>query len=126
MQVGGRDHKVFVHTPSLLNEKPNLLIVPIIIRYQVFLQLKQDILQSRLTLDTDAAIELFAYSLQCKLKGNHHTKDTWTLTPVLFVAELGDFDASRHSPGYVSEFRFIPNQTREVEVKVAELHQRLA
>lgn len=41
-------------------------------------------------------------------------------------AELGDFDSSRHSPGYVSEFRFIPNQTREVEVKVAELHQRLA
>ena len=30
----------------------------------------------------------------------------------LIPAELGDFDQSRHTTGYVSEFRFLPNQVR--------------
>lgn len=37
-----------------------------------------------------------------------------------FSAELGDYDPSRHSPGYVSEFRFLANQTEEQEVGVGD------
>lgn len=40
-------------------------------------------------------------------------------------AELGDYDARKHVYGYVSEFRFIANQTRELEQRVCELHQKL-
>ena len=28
----------------------------------------------------------------------------------LFAAELGDYDPTMHTDGYVSEFRFVPNQ----------------
>jgi len=51
------------------------------------------------------------------------------LAPQLFAyviqSELGDFDASLHKNGYVSEFRLIPSQTRELETRVIELHKRL-
>jgi len=40
-------------------------------------------------------------------------------------AELGDYDPRRHSPGYVSEFRFLSNQTVELESRIAELHKGL-
>ena len=42
-----------------------------------------------------------------------------------FTAELGDYDQRRHSKGYVSEFRLLPNQSSELETRVAELHQQL-
>lgn len=42
------------------------------------------------------------------------------------TAELGDYDARRHSIGYVSEFRLVANQTRDMEQRVTELHQQLA
>lgn len=42
-----------------------------------------------------------------------------------FPAELGDYDQRRHSKGYVSEFRLLPNQSSELENRVAELHQQL-
>ena len=29
---------------------------------------------------------------------------------ILFLAELGEYDPKEHTMGYVSEFRFIPNQ----------------
>lgn len=41
------------------------------------------------------------------------------------AAELGDYDQRRHSKGYVSEFRLLPNQSNELESRVAELHQQL-
>nr|CAD7398519.1 unnamed protein product [Timema poppensis] len=44
--------------------------------------------------------------------------------PVL-KAELGDYDPRRHSPGYVSEFRFLSNQTVELESRISELHKGL-
>lgn len=47
------------------------------------------------------------------------------LLPWPFSAELGDQDSKRHSPGYVSEFRFVPNQTEEFEMRVTELHSGL-
>lgn len=41
------------------------------------------------------------------------------------AAELGDYDPRRHSPGYVSEFRFVANQTAELETKISEHHKEL-
>nr|XP_023011642.1 band 4.1-like protein 4 [Leptinotarsa decemlineata]XP_023011643.1 band 4.1-like protein 4 [Leptinotarsa decemlineata]XP_023011644.1 band 4.1-like protein 4 [Leptinotarsa decemlineata] len=75
-----------------------------ITRYQFFLQIKQDILQGRLLVPFELAAELGAFILQ---------------------SELGDFDPRRHNPGYVSEFRFLPNQSVELEMRIAELHQTL-
>ncbi|KAH1003108.1 band 4.1-like protein 4 [Dendroctonus ponderosae] len=75
-----------------------------ITRYQFFLQIKQDILQGRLLVAFDLAAELGAFVLQ---------------------SELGDFDPRRHGYGYVSEFRFLPNQSAELELRIAELHQTL-
>ncbi|KAJ8978036.1 hypothetical protein NQ317_013564 [Molorchus minor] len=75
-----------------------------ITRYQFFLQIKQDVLQGRLIVPFDLSAELGAYILQ---------------------SELGDYDPRRHNPGYVSEFRFLPNQSVELEMRMAELHQTL-
>nr|XP_022901841.1 band 4.1-like protein 4 isoform X2 [Onthophagus taurus] len=75
-----------------------------ITRYQFFLQVKQDILQGRLPVSFQLAAELGAYIIQ---------------------SELGDYDPRRHSPGYVSEFRFLSNQTVELENAIAELHKKL-
>ena len=43
----------------------------------------------------------------------------------LTTAELGDFDPELHPKGYVSEFRFVPNQTEDLEKAIAEQHLRL-
>ncbi|XP_054277525.1 band 4.1-like protein 4 isoform X2 [Macrosteles quadrilineatus] len=75
-----------------------------ITRYQFFLQVKQDILQGRLPVSFELAAELGAFVVQ---------------------SELGDYDPRRHSPGYVSEFRFLSNQTVELETKIAEHHKDL-
>ncbi|XP_046661412.1 band 4.1-like protein 4 isoform X2 [Homalodisca vitripennis] len=75
-----------------------------ITRYQFFLQVKQDILQGRLPVSFELAAELGAFVVQ---------------------SELGDYDPRRHSPGYVSEFRFLSNQTVELEGKIAEHHKDL-
>lgn len=40
------------------------------------------------------------------------------------TAELGDYDVRRHSHGYVSEFRLVPNQTKELEQRISEIHQQ--
>lgn len=37
-----------------------------------------------------------------------------------FVAELGDYDLAEHSPELVSEFRFMPIQTEEMELAIFE------
>ncbi|CAG5865981.1 unnamed protein product [Menidia menidia] len=66
-------------------------------RYLFVLQLKQDILSSKLECPFDTAVELAAFSLQ---------------------AELGDCDPSEHNLDLVSEFRFIPDQTEDVELAI--------
>ena len=45
-------------------------------------------------------------------------------TPNFFYvsAELGDYDPNHHTPGYVSEFRFISAQTEEFESDVQAAH----
>ncbi|KAH9503133.1 hypothetical protein Btru_070024 [Bulinus truncatus] len=74
-----------------------------ITRYLFFLQVKRDILQGRLPVSYDEVAELCGYALQ---------------------SELGDFDPRLHTAGYVSEFCFVPNQTEELEAKIANIHRR--
>ncbi|XP_043344007.1 band 4.1-like protein 5 isoform X4 [Cervus canadensis] len=68
-------------------------------RYLFVLQLKQDILSGKLECPFDTAVQLAAYNLQ---------------------AELGDYDLAEHSPELVSEFRFVPVQTEEMELAIFE------
>ncbi|KAL8601255.1 hypothetical protein ACOMHN_003199 [Nucella lapillus] len=68
-------------------------------RYMFFLQLKHDIYHGRLTCEYETLVELAALSLQ---------------------SELGDFDRSVHTPGVISEFRFIPHQTEDLELDIYE------
>ncbi|XP_055973646.1 band 4.1-like protein 5 isoform X1 [Sorex fumeus] len=68
-------------------------------RYLFVLQLKQDILSGKLECPFETAVQLAAYNLQ---------------------AELGDFDLAEHSPELVSEFRFVPIQTEEMELAIFE------
>uniref|UniRef100_A0A8D2DYY4 Band 4.1-like protein 5 n=1 Tax=Sciurus vulgaris TaxID=55149 RepID=A0A8D2DYY4_SCIVU len=68
-------------------------------RYLFVLQLKQDILSGKLECPFDTAVQLAAYNLQ---------------------AELGDYDLAEHSPELVSEFRFVPTQTEEMELAIFE------
>lgn len=41
-------------------------------------------------------------------------------TVLLFSAELGDYDPEVHTPGYISEFHFIMDQTEELELAFME------
>ncbi|XP_054134165.1 band 4.1-like protein 5 isoform X3 [Melozone crissalis] len=68
-------------------------------RYLFVLQLKLDILSGKLECPFDTAVQLAAYNMQ---------------------AELGDYDAAEHVPELVSEFRFVPTQTEEMELAVFE------
>lgn len=66
-------------------------------RYLFVLQLKQDLLSGKLECPFDTAVELAAFSLQ---------------------AELGDCDPLEHNLDLVSEFRFMPEQTEEMELAI--------
>ncbi|XP_022241569.1 band 4.1-like protein 5 isoform X2 [Limulus polyphemus] len=66
-------------------------------RYLFFLQLKQDILLGNLTCPYQTTVELAAYALQ---------------------SELGDYNPEVHTPGFISEFRFVPEQTEEMEIDI--------
>nr|XP_015823097.2 band 4.1-like protein 1 isoform X2 [Nothobranchius furzeri] len=79
---------------------PSVLIEDIT-RYYLCLQLRDDILSGRLPCSFVTHALLGSYTVQ---------------------AELGDFDPEEHGPDYVSEFHFAPNQTRELEERVMELH----
>ncbi|KAM9443745.1 band 4.1-like protein 1 isoform 2-T2 [Clarias gariepinus] len=73
-----------------------------ITRYYLCLQLRDDILSGRLPCSFVTHALLGSYTVQ---------------------AELGDYDQEEHGTDYVSEFRFAPNQTRELEDRVMELHR---
>lgn len=75
-----------------------------ITRYQFFLQCKQDILNGRLPVPFELAVELFALAIQ---------------------SELGDFDPQRHQDGYPGEFQFVANQSEELERRAAMFHRQL-
>ena len=70
-------------------------------RYYLCLQLRDDMLSGRLPCSFVTHALLGSYVVQ---------------------AELGDYDPDEHGPDYVSDFRFAPSQTRELEERVMELH----
>ncbi|NWQ96661.1 E41L2 protein, partial [Burhinus bistriatus] len=86
--------KFYPPDPSQLTED--------ITRYFLCLQLRQDIASGRLPCSFVTHALLGSYTLQ---------------------AELGDHDPEEHRDDYISEFQFAPNQTQEMEEKVAELHK---
>ncbi|NXA10951.1 E41L2 protein, partial [Sapayoa aenigma] len=86
--------KFYPPDPSQLTED--------ITRYFLCLQLRQDITSGRLPCSFVTHALLGSYTLQ---------------------AELGDHDPEEHRSDYISEFQFAPNQTQEMEEKVAELHK---
>ncbi|KAM3923987.1 band 4.1-like protein 1 isoform 2-T3 [Leptodactylus fuscus] len=73
-----------------------------ITRYYLCLQLRADIISGRLPCSFVTHALLGSYTVQ---------------------AELGDYDPEEHQGNYVSELRFSPNQTRELEERVMELHK---
>lgn len=73
-----------------------------ITRYYLCLQLRNDIISGRLPCSFVTHALLGSYTIQ---------------------AELGDYDQDDHGLEYVSDFRFAPNQTRELEERVMELHK---
>ncbi|XP_069727818.1 band 4.1-like protein 1 isoform X7 [Phaenicophaeus curvirostris] len=73
-----------------------------ITRYYLCLQLRADIITGRLPCSFVTHALLGSYAVQ---------------------AELGDYDAEEHVGNYVNELRFAPNQTRELEERIMELHK---
>ncbi|XP_068773905.1 protein 4.1 isoform X39 [Struthio camelus] len=73
-----------------------------ITRYYLCLQLRQDILKGRLPCSFATLALLGSYTVQ---------------------SELGDYDPDLHSADYITEFKLAPNQTKELEEKVMELHK---
>ncbi|KAM3967788.1 band 4.1-like protein 4A [Aphomia sociella] len=102
-QLRGSDPHTFYFGVKFYAADPCKLLEEIT-RYQLFLQLKQDVLRGRLPVNFDLAAELAAYVLQ---------------------SELGDYDPRRHTLGYVSEFRLLAHQTPELETRAAEIHRTL-
>ncbi|XP_042299443.1 band 4.1-like protein 2 isoform X7 [Sceloporus undulatus] len=86
--------KFYPPDPSQLTED--------ITRYFLCLQLRQDIASGRLPCSFVTHALLGSYTLQ---------------------AELGDYDTEEHNSDYIGEFQFAPNQTKEMEEKVVELHK---
>ncbi|XP_049728139.1 band 4.1-like protein 4A isoform X2 [Elephas maximus indicus] len=88
--------KFYAEDPCKLKEE--------ITRYQFFLQVKQDVLQGRLPSPINVAAQLGAYAIQ---------------------SELGDYDPYKHTAGYVSEYRFVPDQKEELEEAIERIHKTL-
>uniref|UniRef100_A0A7N8Y9Y3 Band 4.1-like protein 1 n=1 Tax=Mastacembelus armatus TaxID=205130 RepID=A0A7N8Y9Y3_9TELE len=86
--------KFYPPDPSQLTED--------ITRYYLCLQLRDDMLSGRLPCSFVTHALLGSYTVQ---------------------AELGDYDQDDHGTDYVSDFRFAPNQNRELEERVMELHR---
>uniref|UniRef100_W5M986 Protein 4.1 n=1 Tax=Lepisosteus oculatus TaxID=7918 RepID=W5M986_LEPOC len=73
-----------------------------ITRYYLCLQLRKDILSGTLPCSFVTLALLGSYTVQ---------------------SELGEYDPELHGADYVSEVRLAPNQTKELEEKVMELHR---
>uniref|UniRef100_A0A6G1SFM8 Band 4.1-like protein 2 n=1 Tax=Aceria tosichella TaxID=561515 RepID=A0A6G1SFM8_9ACAR len=74
-----------------------------ITRYFVCLQVRRDVLSGRLPCSFVTHALLGSYMVQ---------------------SELGDYDPQTHGPGYLKGLQFAPQQSEELELKVAELHQQ--
>ncbi|XP_038826138.1 band 4.1-like protein 4A isoform X4 [Salvelinus namaycush] len=86
--------KFYAEDPCKLKEE--------ITRYQFFLQVKQDVLQGRIPCPLDISAQLAALAIQ---------------------SELGDYDPYKHASGYVSEYRFVPDQKEELEDAIETIHK---
>ncbi|XP_061694731.1 band 4.1-like protein 3a isoform X3 [Syngnathoides biaculeatus] len=86
--------KFYPPDPSQLTED--------ITRYYLCLQLRDDVVSGRLPCSFATHTVLGSYTVQ---------------------SELGDYDPEELGSDYVSELRFAPNQTKELEEKVMELHK---
>ncbi|XP_029611430.1 band 4.1-like protein 3a isoform X10 [Salmo trutta] len=73
-----------------------------ITRYYLCLQLRDDVVSGRLPCSFATHTVLGSYTVQ---------------------SELGDYDPEESGTDYVSEFRFAPNQTKELEEKIMDLHK---
>ncbi|XP_043922441.1 band 4.1-like protein 3 [Protopterus annectens] len=73
-----------------------------ITRYYLCLQLRDDIVSGRLPCSFVTHALLGSYTVQ---------------------SELGDYDPEECGSDYISELRFAPNQTKELEEKIIELHR---
>ncbi|XP_060099939.1 band 4.1-like protein 3 isoform X6 [Heteronotia binoei] len=73
-----------------------------ITRYYLCLQLRDDIVSGRLPCSFVTLALLGSYTVQ---------------------SEIGDYDPEEYGSDYVSDFRFAPNHTKELEDKVIELHK---
>nr|CAD7590050.1 unnamed protein product [Timema genevievae] len=73
-----------------------------ITRYQLCLQIRNDILMGKLPCSFVTHALLGSYLVQ---------------------SEIGDYDPDEHGRTYLKDFRFAPNQTPELEEKVMDLHR---
>ncbi|GMR41946.1 hypothetical protein PMAYCL1PPCAC_12141, partial [Pristionchus mayeri] len=87
--------KFFTSEPKNLKEE--------ITRYQFFLHLKQDVATGRLGCARKTAVDLAAFALQ---------------------SELGDFNPEMHTPLFVSEFRFHPEQDETMEEEIVDRYSQ--
>eukprot|EP00117_Sycon_ciliatum_P020564 scpid31244/ scgid18280/ Tyrosine-protein phosphatase non-receptor type 4; Testis-enriched protein tyrosine phosphatase len=88
--------KFYTPDPSTLSEE--------LTKYQFFLQVRQDLLKGRLDASSSTLAVLGAYIVQ---------------------SEVGDFEDSSHTDGYVSEFRMFESQNEEDEARVGEQHSQM-
>ncbi|XP_035222970.1 FERM domain-containing protein 5-like isoform X2 [Stegodyphus dumicola] len=102
-QVKGMNPIVFCFRVKFYPQDPYRLREEIT-RYQIFLQLRRDLLHGRLYCSQSDAALLAAYIIQ---------------------SELGDYDPDEHPPNYVSEFKLLLKQTQRLEEKIIEIHQTL-
>lgn len=85
----------FYPDPSQLQED--------ITRYYLCLQIRNDIITGKLACSSVTYALLGSYLVQ---------------------SELGDYDPAEHQEDYLADFRFAPEQDRELELRVAELHKQ--
>ncbi|NWS97717.1 PTN3 phosphatase, partial [Mionectes macconnelli] len=87
--------RFFIPDPNTLQQEQT--------RHLFFLQLKIDIAEGRLSCPISSAVVLASYAVQ---------------------SQLGDYNASVHHPGYLSNYNFIPEQNKDFLTKVESLHEQ--
>ncbi|XP_009577018.1 PREDICTED: tyrosine-protein phosphatase non-receptor type 3-like, partial [Fulmarus glacialis] len=87
--------RFFIPDPNTLQQEQT--------RHLFFLQLKTDIVEGRLSCPISSAVVLASYAVQ---------------------SQLGDYKASVHHSGYLSNYNFIPEQNKDFLTKVESLHEQ--
>ncbi|XP_075272819.1 tyrosine-protein phosphatase non-receptor type 3 isoform X4 [Opisthocomus hoazin] len=87
--------RFFIPDPNTLQQEQT--------RHLFFLQLKTDIVEGRLSCPINSAVVLASYAVQ---------------------SQLGDYNASVHRSGYLSNYSFIPEQNKDFLAKVESLHEQ--